>query len=87
MANPIKFFDYPRYNESLESENMLINISEIQAVKHHANVPVDPGAVSTTCVEIFYKFGTSDIILLDYDTVKTGIEAYYGVVNGDGTMT
>lgn len=87
MANPIKFFDYPRYNDSNESERIIINLSEIQSVKPHANVPVDPGAIDTQCVEVFYKFGTSDIILLDYGTVKTGIEAYFGVVDQYGTMT
>ena len=87
MANPIYFLDYPRYNASLESENILVNLSEIQAIKPHANVPVDPGAVDTACVEFFYKFGTSDVILLDYDTVKTGIDAYFGVVDENGAMT
>lgn len=87
MANPIYFFDYPHYNDSLESENILVNLSEIQSVKPHANVPVNPGAVDTVCVEIFYKFGTSDVILLDYATVKTGISAYYGVVDPDGVMS
>lgn len=87
MANPIYFLDYPRYNDSLESETILVNLSEIQAIKPHANVPVNPGAVDTVCVEIFYKFGTSDVILLDFDTLKTGIDAFFGVVDGDGVMS
>lgn len=87
MANPIYFLDYPRLNDSNASERILVNLSEIQAVKPHANVAVDPGAVDTVCVEMFYKFGTSDIILLDYNTVKTGIGAFYGVVDMNGVMT
>jgi len=87
MANPIYFLDYPRYNDAKESERIMVNLSAIQAVKPHANVPVDPGAVDTVCVEMFYKFGTSDVILLDYDTVKTGIKAYFGVVDQNGVMT
>jgi len=87
MDDCVHFFDYPRYNASNESERIIVNIAEIQAVKPHANVPVDPGAVDTPCVEFFYKFGTSDIILLDYDTVKTGIDAFYGVVDQNGAMT
>lgn len=83
----INFFDYPRYNASNESERIIVNLAEIQAIKPHANVAVDPGAVDTACVEFFYKFGTSDIILLDYDTVKTGIASYFGVVDQNGVMT
>ena len=82
-----QFFDYPVYNAALESERNIINLSQIQSIKPHANVPVDPGAVDTACVEFFYKFGTSDIILLDYDTVKSGMKGFFGLVDADGILS
>lgn len=88
MANPIHFFDYPCLNQTTnESERAMLNLSEIQCIKTHANVSVDPGAVDTQCVEVFYKFGTSDIILIDYDSLKQGLDAYYGIVDENGIMT
>jgi hypothetical protein len=81
------YFDYPVYNAALESERNIINSDHIERVAHHADVPVDPGAVSTPCVEFFFIFGTSAIILLDYDTVRDGLNATFGVISADGYLT
>lgn len=81
------YFDYPVYNADLASERRIVNIDLIQQVKPHANVPVDPGAVDTVCVEISFYSGSSEIVLLDFGTVKAGMKAYFGIIDVNGDMT
>lgn len=81
------YFDYPVYNASLESEQNIINTDHIAQVKPRANVPVDPGAVDTECVDVVLFSGSSVIVLLDYATVKTGLSAFFGVVDQNGGMS
>lgn len=81
------FFDYPVYNAALESEQRIVNTDHIEQVKPHADVPVDPGAVSTACVEVVSYSGASIIVLLDYATVKTGLSAFFGVVDQNGIVS
>lgn len=83
----MSFFDYPVYSAALTSERRIINTDHIEQVKAHANVPVDPGAVDTECVEVAFYSGESAVVLLDYDTVKSGMMAFFGLVDATGAMT
>ena len=83
---PMSFFDYPVYTAALTSERRIINTDHIEQVKPHANVPVDPGAEGTACVEVVMFSGESAIVLLDYDTVKVGMNATFGVVDQNGNI-
>lgn len=81
------YFDYPVYNASLESERRIINTDHVEQVKLHANVPVDPGAVDTACVEFTFYSGENELILIDYDTVKAGMKTFFGIVDANGIVT
>ena len=80
------FFDYPVYNAALESENRLVNIGQVEQIMPHADVPVDPGAVSTPCAEFFFFSGTAAIVLLEYEVIKAGLFAYKGIVDQTGAL-
>lgn len=83
------FFDYPVYNAALASEQRIINTDHIEQVKPHADVPVDTGhgTISTACVEMVLFSGASVVVLLDYATVKTGLNAFFGVVDQNGIVS
>jgi hypothetical protein len=71
----------PVYNASLESENRLINVDTIEEVKPHANVPVDPGAVDTSCVEVRFHSGEAIVVLVDYSSMRQQLSALVGNID------
>jgi hypothetical protein len=81
------FATVPVYNASLESEERIINPSHIEEIRPHADVPVDPGAVNTTCCEAFFFSGNSIVILIDYTTMKGHLQAITGEVDVYGVIT
>ena len=84
LANGLPvFFDYPVYN-AFAAERRLINVCRIIEIKPHANV--DISGISTTCVE-FVLQNENIVVLLDYNTVKNGIGATFGVVDVNGNVT
>jgi hypothetical protein len=76
----------PVYNASLESEDRTINPSHIEEVRPHVNVPVDPGAVDTACVEVFFHSGNSIVVLLDMSTINSHLQALTGVFDDYGSL-
>lgn len=76
----------PVYNAVNESENRIINPSHIEEVRPHADVAVDPGAVNTSCVEVFFYSNRSIIILLDFATMESRLQALTGVIDDYGNL-
>jgi hypothetical protein len=77
----------PVYNAALESETRLINLDHIEEVKPHANVPVDPGAVDTPCCEVQYYSGVSTVVLVEFASMQSEIQALVGVIDELGNIS
>lgn len=81
------FQQVPVYNAALESENRILNTDHIESVAPHANVPVDPGAADTACVEIIFHSGTSWVVLLDYASAYTHLQTLEGEITTLGVLS
>lgn len=76
----------PVYNSGdSTSENHTIQPEMIKDVAPHADVAVDPGAVATSCVEVFFSDTHSIVVLLDMDTMNQKLAALFGPLDEYGT--
>jgi hypothetical protein len=82
----MNFKKVPVYNASNESEDRVVNLEHIEQVKPHANVPVDPGAVSTACCEVAFHSGSTIIVLIDQPTFEQQLQALTGTIDTFGVL-
>ena len=75
------------YNASNESEERVIQTDLVEEVSPHANVNVDPGAVSTTCSQLRFSSGATTIVLLPYSDLKNRLSSFAGIVDQTGTIS
>lgn len=78
------FIKVPVYNASLESEDRVYNTDHLEEMKPHANVPVDPGTVSTPCCEVTFQSGTTAIILVSSAEMEARLQVVVGITNITG---
>lgn len=80
------FKKIPVYNASNESESRVINLELIEEIKPHADVPVDPGAVNTSCCEVRFFSGTAIIVLISQSTFESQLTALTGQIDELGEL-
>jgi hypothetical protein len=83
----MNFKKVPVYNSSLASEDRVINLEHLEQVKPHAEVPVDPGAVSTSCCELVFHSSTAIIVLIDKPTFETQLQTLIGSIDTLGIIS
>lgn len=81
------FATVPVLTATNESEDWLIQLAMVEEIKPHADVPVDPGAVVTSCCEARFFSGTSIVILIDIYSMKSQVGALTGTVDEYGQLT
>jgi len=64
----------------------MMNTDHFEEVKPHANVPVDPGAVSTACVEVRFYSAESIVVLVDYSSMYSRLKTAEGVTDETGNL-
>ena len=80
-----KYYDYPVYNSAQQSERRIINLDHIEQVQPHANVSVS--GVDTACSQFTFHSGASVIVLTDFSTIRSGLNANFGLVDINGVVT